>query len=63
MKITRVSQAGFTAGMAMEKKVRYSLAPSMRAASSTASGMADSMNCIIRKTPKVLASGGSSSAQ
>ena len=45
-----VSQAGFTVGMTMRKKIRISPAPSIFAASSMAFGTL-SINCFIRNSP------------
>ncbi|MMZ70033.1 hypothetical protein D1872_329860 [compost metagenome] len=52
-----MSQAGFTLGITMLQNIRYSLAPSILAASSSASGIC-SMNCFIRKSPSENASDG-----
>ena len=52
-----VASAGPHSGSTMRKKIRYSPAPSTRAASSRSSGM-PSMNWRIRKTPKAPARNG-----
>ena len=59
VKIISVIHAGLTQGMEMLQNILYSLAPSIRAASRMASGMALTINCRIRNTPKVPASAGS----
>ena len=58
-----VNHAGFTMGMAMEKNVRNSLAPSSRADSRTASDTEESMNCFIRYKPRVEPHAGTMTAQ
>ena len=52
-----VTMIGFSTGTTIERKMRNSLAPSMRAASSRSSGI-DSAYCRTRKMPKMLASAG-----
>ena len=51
VKMASAPMPGLTIGSTTLIKVRASLAPSMRAASSISVGM-PSLNCFIRKTPK-----------
>src|SRR5256885_3742936 len=56
MKVNRpnIAAAGRAAGMAMCQKVRNMLAPSIRPASTSSSGSAWAMYCVIQNTPKAV---------